>query len=540
MKKRLFCLCLLCGLLISFGANAALPLVTAVDFTISPIFTDNMILQRDREIIVWGTCKEEGATLYVKLGEQSSYATAKDGYWEAVLPPQPATDVPMVLEIRGSAEATHIFLENIIIGDVFWVLGQSNIEYNATAMAEWLTVRDSLPQNARVITFGSRDIAEESDTAGFHVGMRMWKPLTAYSAAQSSAIGVCLLRNIAEKIDKNVPLGLISMGFRGQDLAMFVPPHIAKDMTAANQKSTIYEKAIRFMKRLSVHSLIWYQGEANGRTYAEYNKKFIDFIAYLRDSMGQFPVYLVELASCFPPTNGETDWQYLEFGKVRGEIGALPMQMEDVYIVSTSDLWTSRTYKNSLHPPNKMAVARRVANAILTKEYGLWDAERALSPSVSAVRYGENQNTVYITFSHVADGLSTSDNASLIRGFQAIGRDWNLIEPLTAELVSADTVRVSSDREICILEYGCLTDDVFGETMTLQSGTHLPAAAFRFILSEPDNAPFYVILWQYGYALCRNYWPYMMCGAVLAAALLAYVIFTRRRKKKERTDETCA
>ncbi len=531
MKKRIFCLLLL--MLIPLSVHADLPAATASDFSVASIFTDNMVLQRDREIRIWGTSKDEGATLYVKLDDQIAFATVQGGVWEAVLPPQAACNEPKVLEICGSAEASHFFLENIVIGDVWWVLGQSNVEYSATSMVEWLTVRDTLPSSARVITYNSDDISDTEAEEGFSASeRRYWRPLTSYSAAQSSALGVCLVRDIAKKIETDIPLGLISMGFRGQDLAMFVPPHIAEDMTAAGKKSEIYNRVIRSMEHLPVRGLVWYQGEANGPTYAEYNKKFTAFITHLRDNMGHFPVYIIELAPCFPPSAQDSEWQYLDFGIVRGEMGTLPMQTEDVYMISTSDLWTSRTYKNSLHPPNKMAVANRAANAILTNAYKLWDEEMALSPTVSKVNYGETKNEVYVTFSHVGDGLITTEKSgNQVLGFSAIDRKWNPISSLSAQLISRDTIHIVCDREICILQYGCRTDDVFPETVSLASSHFLPAAAFRTILSEPDNAPFYVVLYQYGYAFCKNYWPYIL---VAVFSLFLIVLFGVIRKKKTR------
>ena len=45
------------------------------------IFDDSMVLQRDRNVPVWGESTNEGAKVTVTLGSYSKETTVKDGKW---------------------------------------------------------------------------------------------------------------------------------------------------------------------------------------------------------------------------------------------------------------------------------------------------------------------------------------------------------------------------------------------------------------------------------------------------------------------------
>ncbi|MFA6931571.1 MAG: 9-O-acetylesterase, partial [Lentisphaeria bacterium] len=62
----------------------------SADLSIPSIFSDNMVLQRDKELRVWGWASP-GAEVRVSLGNSVSQAVADaDGKWLAVLAPQSA------------------------------------------------------------------------------------------------------------------------------------------------------------------------------------------------------------------------------------------------------------------------------------------------------------------------------------------------------------------------------------------------------------------------------------------------------------------
>lgn len=92
------------------------------------VFSDNMVLQRNKNIRVFGTCKANEKIITVSIPELKSFARAvvKDGKWEAVLPPRKEYNC-CTLEI--SCGAIKKVFRNVAIGEVWLAGGQSNMEY---------------------------------------------------------------------------------------------------------------------------------------------------------------------------------------------------------------------------------------------------------------------------------------------------------------------------------------------------------------------------------------------------------------------------
>ena len=94
---------------------------------VSNLFQSNMVLQRDKPIAVWGWAGP-GEEITVRFGDQQAVATAgSDRVWKAVLAAESVNTSPQKMVIQSANEK--LSLENILIGDV-WVLGgQSNMEF---------------------------------------------------------------------------------------------------------------------------------------------------------------------------------------------------------------------------------------------------------------------------------------------------------------------------------------------------------------------------------------------------------------------------
>ena len=88
-----------------------------------------MVLQRDKPISIWGWANP-GEKVTVSFAGQTQSDKAHIGVdermWKITLSSMNANDEPQTLTVRGKNKS--ITLENILIGDV-WVLGgQSNME----------------------------------------------------------------------------------------------------------------------------------------------------------------------------------------------------------------------------------------------------------------------------------------------------------------------------------------------------------------------------------------------------------------------------
>jgi sialate O-acetylesterase len=97
--------------------NTSLPFV-------SPMFGDNMVLQRGKPDTIWGWTKPGGAVRVEIEGQTAQAVAGADGRWEAHIQAPPAGG-PYTLKIDGPQ---HVELHNVLVGDVWLCGGQSNME----------------------------------------------------------------------------------------------------------------------------------------------------------------------------------------------------------------------------------------------------------------------------------------------------------------------------------------------------------------------------------------------------------------------------
>jgi sialate O-acetylesterase len=107
------------GILIVMAANG----YAATAPLLSPIFGDNMVLQRGKPNRIWGWAKP-GDVVRVQIAGSSQRATAgADGRWQVSIDPPPPPG-PYELNVTGPRNIT---LHNVLVGDVWLCGGQSNM-----------------------------------------------------------------------------------------------------------------------------------------------------------------------------------------------------------------------------------------------------------------------------------------------------------------------------------------------------------------------------------------------------------------------------
>ncbi|NBV38988.1 MAG: hypothetical protein EBS00_05425 [Verrucomicrobia bacterium] len=108
--------------------------LTAADLSISYVFTDHMVLQREKPVAVWGWANA-GETVTVEFADQKNTTVAgPDGKWLLYLSPMPASFESRVIKISGSNSAADaskprsIEIKDVLVGEVWLGSGQSNME----------------------------------------------------------------------------------------------------------------------------------------------------------------------------------------------------------------------------------------------------------------------------------------------------------------------------------------------------------------------------------------------------------------------------
>src|SRR5437868_7116503 len=104
---------------------AGLP-VSKADVTLPRVISDSMVLQRGRQVPIWGTAAP-GEKVKVEFGGQAQSAVADTaGKWRVNLRPLTASASPRDLKVTAK---NSIVVKDVVVGDVWVLSGQSNMVY---------------------------------------------------------------------------------------------------------------------------------------------------------------------------------------------------------------------------------------------------------------------------------------------------------------------------------------------------------------------------------------------------------------------------
>lgn len=96
-------------------------------FRAAPIFGDQMVLQRGKNISVFGT-GEDGVKVVAELCGFETSCVVTNGRWKVVFPPMGACRF-MNMTLTDAETGDYIYFENVAIGEVWLAGGQSNMEF---------------------------------------------------------------------------------------------------------------------------------------------------------------------------------------------------------------------------------------------------------------------------------------------------------------------------------------------------------------------------------------------------------------------------
>jgi len=170
------------------------------------IFSDNMVLQRDIKIPVWGTA-QPGVRVKARLADKiRETKVATDGHWRVDLPAFPAGGP---FELMVIAHDTLIF-KNIMIGDVWLCSGQSNMAMVVTEAAN--ADQEIAAANYPAIRFFNVDHVTSPTPVSAECGVG-WEICQPTTAANFSAVGYFFGRHLHQKL--NIAIGLINSSYGG-------------------------------------------------------------------------------------------------------------------------------------------------------------------------------------------------------------------------------------------------------------------------------------------------------------------------------------
>src|SRR4051812_17900654 len=98
-------------------------------FTLNPIFSDNMVLQREKPIKIFGESSVKN-TITVSVAGHTTTVRDVVGNWVAIIPPMEATTECEITVSSNNPLDQKIIIKNVAIGEVWIAGGQSNMEFS--------------------------------------------------------------------------------------------------------------------------------------------------------------------------------------------------------------------------------------------------------------------------------------------------------------------------------------------------------------------------------------------------------------------------
>jgi sialate O-acetylesterase len=200
---------------------------------VSNAFQTNMVLQRDKPLRIWGWADPNEEVTVAFAGQQVRAVADTDRSWRVILDPVPVKRVAQSMTVTGKSET--LTLENILVGDV-WVLGgQSNMEFRLSAVddgeleiesANFPQIRlltmpvgkgfDSVPSFERLYEWGS--------FFSKHHRKGDWDICSPETVQEFSGIGYIFGRRL--HMATQVPIGLIDASIGGTTVETWTPESV--------------------------------------------------------------------------------------------------------------------------------------------------------------------------------------------------------------------------------------------------------------------------------------------------------------------------
>ncbi|MCA9046486.1 MAG: hypothetical protein KDA69_19320, partial [Planctomycetaceae bacterium] len=214
--------------------------------SVSNVFQSNMVLQRDKPISIWGwaTPGEEISVQFA--GATASTTAGDDRAWKVTLPAVPADSEPQQVVVKGADSS--LVLDNILVGDV-WVLGgQSNMEFELAKVENGnLEIVSANYPEIRILTvpYGQGPELQQnfarlhqwSDWSSRHFRKGDWDACTPEIARELSAIGYVFARRI-HKASK-VPIGVIDASRGGTTVETWTPLAVLRSMDSPTTQAKL-------------------------------------------------------------------------------------------------------------------------------------------------------------------------------------------------------------------------------------------------------------------------------------------------------------
>ncbi|WP_298044111.1 MULTISPECIES: sialate O-acetylesterase [Bacteroides] len=335
-------------------------------------FTDNMMLQRDMPIKIWGWGNRY-ETVTVSIHDQKvNTRCKKDGTWEIILSPIPYGG-PYSLTVQGKENS--IKIENILIGDIWLCSGQSNMEWTVEQSAN----SKQEVQNANYPEIRALKVPKSIKNSPQDNFNAQWEICSPSTVGAFSGIAYYYARALYKEVQ--IPIGIINASWGGTDIETWISDEAFTALPSNVQK--------------------------------QYNMEVVNNLEeYIRQNKGQKQAFLDAMENdpginnqWFIPGFNTVAWEEM---KVPGEWGTTPLSLIDGHVWFKYDLNLTCTEAGR---PATLSLGT-IDDADITWVNGTkvgnasgWDTPRIYSIPPGILKEGSNNITVRVTDNGGSGGM---------------------------------------------------------------------------------------------------------------------------------------
>ena len=413
---------------LAWGASATIVL--------PKILGSNMVLQQNCDANLWGKA-EPNKKVAIEVSWRKGKITTKsdaEGNWKVVVATPAGSYQKHTITI---SDGEKLELENVMIGDVWVCVGQSNMEMPVKGYMhqpvensmQFIRRASAMKNKIRMFTVQkARSYDKElNDCQG------EWRVAAPESVAETSAVAYFFAHELSYEVD--YPVAVITAGWGGSRVECWMPLSALREIATEEQikhkhtlhpitPSELYCGMIAPIRDYKAKGFLWYQGEANlGYQSLDYLGDIDHYDIMLArmaqqwredwgDKEAKMPFYYVQIPPYFY-CNSRTDTTLPLF--VECQERAMDI-IPNSGMAATTDLGDA----TCLHPPKKFEIGERLAALALAQTYGRTGFE-AKAPQYESHEVMED-GKVKVKMKNAPQGLAPWSNVP-VKGFELAGED---------------------------------------------------------------------------------------------------------------------
>ena len=486
-------------------------LASAAELRLPAVFSDHMVLQRDKAVVVWGWADAEEEITVEFAGQKKATKADASGKWSLRLEPLTASAESQKLTAKGKDDRK-AEVSDVLVGDVWLGSGQSNMAMTVNRAKDF--EKEKTAANFPLIRHFKEESAGAATAQTQSKGK--WLACTPDNVGGFSATLYFFGREIHREV--GVPVGLINTSVGGTPIESWIAPEVQetkpelsaalkaqsaalpkidpvkakadydaelKKFKAAKAKALaegkkaprpprnaaevserkgsygqLFNGKVASLVPFTLKGMLWYQGEANSSDLRAplYFHQLSALVTDWRARWGEeLPFAWVQLPNFSRPGEG---WPLMREAMLK------TLALPKTGMAVTIDIGEAK----DIHPKNKQEVGRRLSLWALGTVYGKKvAASSGPLPDGHEIKGAE----LIVTLSH-AEGLKTRDG-SAVKGLQLAGVDkqW---KAANAKIEGSKLIVSSAEVAAPVaLRYAWLDNP---ET-NLVNGADLPATSFR-------------------------------------------------------------